>query len=96
MKSFVILTRRADGAEEDLKRLAKPEVVHVWRGFADGIVSAVHGMADRPCAALDLESGIFEGARHCIEALRCVKRNLLHVKHCALKPFSGYEGLQSS
>jgi hypothetical protein len=96
MKTFVILTRRADGAAEDLKRLANPEVMHVWRGFADGIVRAVHGLADGPGAALELESGTFEEARHYIEALPYVKQNLLHVQYWALKPFSGYEGLLSS
>jgi len=45
MKIFVILTRRADGAAEDFKRLAKPEVTHVWQGFADGIVRAVRAPA---------------------------------------------------
>lgn len=56
MKTFVILTRRADGAAEDFKRLAKPEVLHVWQGFADGIVRAVHGLAAGPGAAFELES----------------------------------------
>lgn len=35
MKTFVILTRRADGAAMDITRLAKPEFLHVWRASAD-------------------------------------------------------------
>jgi len=96
MKTFVILTRRTDGAAEDFKRLAKPEVVHVWQGFAGGIVRAVHGPADGPGAAFELESATFEEARDYIEALPYVKGNLLHVQYCALKPFPDYERLVSS
>ncbi len=51
MKTFVILTRRADGVAEDFKRMANAEVLHVWQGFADGIVRAVHGLANDPCTA---------------------------------------------
>ncbi|UST79631.1 hypothetical protein [Pseudomonas siliginis] len=96
MKTFVILTRRADGAPEDFKRLAKREVQHVWQGFADGIVRAVHGLADGPGAAFELESMTFEEARQYIEALPYVRENLLLVQYCALKPFSDYERLVSS
>ncbi|WP_339496249.1 hypothetical protein [Pseudomonas sp. RA_105y_Pfl2_P56] len=96
MKTFVILTRRADGSAEDFKRLAKPEVQHVWQGFADGIVRAVHGLADGPGAALELESMTFEEARQYIEALPYVRENLLHVQYCVLKPFSDYERLVTS
>ncbi|VVP53951.1 hypothetical protein [Pseudomonas fluorescens] len=96
MKTFVILTRRADGAAEDFKRLAKPEAQHVWKGFADGIVRAVHGLADGPGAAFELESTTFVEARQYIEALPYVSENLLHVQYCALKPFSDYEKLVSS
>ena len=45
MKMFVTLMRRADGATEDFKRLAKSDVTHVWQGSADGIVRAVHARA---------------------------------------------------
>ncbi|MGM3390038.1 hypothetical protein KXR94_20525 [Stutzerimonas stutzeri] len=96
MKTFVVLTRRTDVAVEDFKRLAKPEVLHVWQGFADGIVRAVHGLAAGPGAAFELESATFEEARGYIEALPYVKQNLLHVQYCALKPFSDYERLVSS
>lgn len=96
MKTFVILTRRADGAAEDFRRLAEPEVRHVWRGFADGIVRAVHGLADGPGAAFELESDDFEQARRYIEALPYVEANLLHVQYCALKPFSDYGKLAVS
>lgn len=96
MKTLVILTRRADGAAEEFTRLAKPEVSHVWKGFADGIVRAVHGLADSPGAAFELESDTFEEAREYIEALPYVKENLLHVQFCALKPFSDYERLAST
>jgi hypothetical protein len=96
MKSFVILTRRADAAAADFTRLAKPEFLHVWQGFADGIVRAAYGLADGPGAALELESTTIEEARHYIEALPYVEANLLHVQYCALKPFAAYEGLVSS
>lgn len=96
MKTFVILTRRAEAATEDFKRLAKPEVLHVWKGFADGIVRAVHGLADGPGAAFELESATFEEAREYIAALPYVQADLLHVQYCALKPFSDYEKLVSS
>lgn len=96
MKTFVILTRRADAAADDFDRLAKPEVAHVWQGFADGIVRAVHGLADAPGAALELESSTFEDARQYIEALPFVRENLLHVQYCALTPFGGYERLVST
>lgn len=96
MKTFVILTRRADGTAEDFKRLANPEVLHVWQGFADGIVRAVFGLADGPGAAFELESATVEEAREYIEALPYVKANLLQVQYCALKPFSDYEKLVSS
>jgi hypothetical protein len=96
MKTFVILTRRADGVAEDFTRLAKPEFLHVWQGFADGIVRAVHGLADGPGAALELESTTLEEARQYIEALPYVRGNLLHVQYCALKPFAAYEQLVSS
>ncbi|WP_434699145.1 hypothetical protein [Pseudomonas sp. D1-1] len=93
MKTLVILTRRADGKAEDFKRLAKPEVLHVWQGFAQGVVRAVHGLAAGPGAAFELESATFEEAREYIEALPYVKEDLLHVQYCALKPFSDYERL---
>lgn len=96
VKTFVILTRRADGAAEAFKRLAMPEVQHVWQGFADGIVRAVHGLADGPGAAFELESATFEDAERYIEALPYVKENLLHIQYCPLKPFSDYQGLVTS
>lgn len=96
MKTFVILTRRADGEAEAFKRLAKPEVQHVWQGFADGIVRAVHGLVDGPGAALELESATLEDAKRYIQALPYVKENLLHVQYCPLKPFSDFENLVSS
>ncbi len=96
MKTFVILTRRADGAAEDFKRLAKAEVLHVWQGFANGMVRAVHGLADGPGAAFELDSTTVEEARQYIEALPYVKQNLLQVQYCALKPFSGYGELVTS
>ncbi|MGN6825878.1 hypothetical protein [Paucibacter sp. M5-1] len=96
MKTFVILTRRADGASEAFKRLAQPELQHVWQGFADGIVRAIHGLVDGPGAALELESATIEDAKHYIQALPYVKENLLHIQYCALKPFSDFEKLVSS
>jgi hypothetical protein len=96
VKTFVILTRRADGAADAFKRLAVPEVRHVWQGFADGIVSAIHRLADGPGAAFELESMTFEEPLKYIEALPYLKENLLHVQYCALKPFSDYERLASS
>ncbi len=90
MKTIVILTRREDGAAQDFERLAKAEVLHVWQGFADGIVRAVHGLADGPGAVLELESAAVEDARHYIEALPYVSEGLLHVQYCALKAFADY------
>lgn len=91
MKTFVILTRRADGAAEDFRQLQELELLHVWQGFADGIVRAVHGLAQGSGAAIELESTTFEEARRYIEALPYVRKNLLGVQYCALKPFVGYE-----
>jgi hypothetical protein len=96
MKTFVILTRRASGAAEDLKRLEKPEVLHGWRGSADVIVRAVRGLAEGPGAALELASGTVEDPRQHIEALPFAKGNPLHLQCCALAPLSGYEGLLAS
>lgn len=96
MKTFVILTRSADGASEAFKRLAQAEVQHVWQGFADGIVRAVHGLVDGPGAALELESATIEEAKQYIQALPYAKENLLHIQYCALKPFSEFEKLVSS
>ncbi len=56
MKTLVILTRRADAAAQDFKRLSKPEAMAVWQGLASGIVRAVHGLADAAGAALEMES----------------------------------------
>jgi hypothetical protein len=96
MKTFVILTRRADGAAEAYKRLAQPEVEHVWQGLADGILRAVHGLVDGPGAALELESATLQDAKQYIEALPYVKENLLHIQYCPLKPFPDFEKLLSS
>lgn len=96
MKTFVTLTRRADGAAEVFKRLATAEAQYVWQGFADGIVRAAHGLADGPGAALELESDTFEEAKRYIEALPYVKENLLHIQYCALKPFSDYQTFASA
>lgn len=96
MKTFVILTRREDGSAEAFKLLAQPEVQHVWRGFADGIVRAVHSLADGPGAALELETATLEEAKRYIEALPYVKNHLLNIQYCALKPFSDFEKLAST
>jgi hypothetical protein len=96
MKTFVILTRRADGAAEAFKRLVQAEVQHVWQGFADGIVRAVHGLVDGPGAAFELESATLEDAKRYIQTLPYVKENLLHIQYCALKPFPDFGKLVSS
>lgn len=96
MKTFVILTRRADGAAEAFARLADAEARHVWQGFAGGIVRAVHGLVDGPGAALELESPAFEDARAFVEALPFVEAHLLDVQYVALEPFPPYEHLASA
>ncbi len=93
MKTFVILTRRADAAAEDFKRLSKPEAMAVWQGLAGGIVRAVHGLAEGAGAALEMESATLDEARRYVEALPYVKEKLLDVQYCALKPFPGFESL---
>lgn len=90
MRTFVVLTRRADGAAGDFARLADAEVAHVWQGFATGIVRAVHGLVDGPGAALELESPTFDDARAFVEALPYVAAHLLDVRYHALAPFPPY------
>lgn len=93
MKTFVILTRRADAAAEDFKRLSRPEALAVWQGLASGIVRAVHGLAEGAGAAMELESATCDEAKRYVEALPYVEKKLLDVQYCALKPFPGFEGL---
>lgn len=96
MKTFVILTRRTGGSAEAFKRLALAEHQYVWQGFADGIVRAIHGLADGPGAALELESATFGEAKQFIEGLPFVKESLLTIQYCALTPFPVYATLAAS
>lgn len=96
MKTFVILTRRADATAEAFGRLSKAEAVAVWQGFASGMVRAAHGLVEGAGAALELESHDFDEARRYIETLPYVSERLLDVHYYALKPFPGFEGLVTS
>lgn len=93
MKTFVMLTRRADADPQEFARLSKPEASAVWRGFASGTVRAVHGLVDGAGAAMELETPTFDEARRYVEELPYVSQRLLDVRYCALKPFSGFASL---
>ncbi|MBN9411129.1 MAG: hypothetical protein J0H69_18450 [Burkholderiales bacterium] len=95
MKTIVILTRREGAAAEALARLAAPEARAVWQGFADGRVSAVHGLQHGAGAVLELETPTHPDAVRFVEALPYVEEHLLDVQYVALKPFPGFATLAS-
>lgn len=96
MKTIVILTRRADAAAEDLKRLSRPELLAVWKGMAEGSVRAAHGLVEGAGAVLELETATLEDAKHYVKSLPYVEENLLDVQYCALKPFPAFDALAAS
>jgi hypothetical protein len=93
VKTLAILTRRQDAGTDDSERLGELETRAVWRGMAAGIVRAVHGLADGPGAALELETGSAEHARDYVDALPLEAENVLHVQMMPLKPFPQFAAL---
>jgi hypothetical protein len=93
VKTLAILTRRPDAGADDFERLGELEIQAVWRSMAAGIVRAVHGLADSPGTALELETGSAEEARDYVDALPLVAENLLHVQMVPLKPFPQFAAL---
>lgn len=96
MKTLAILTRREGAPAEAFERLVASEIQAVWRGLADGIVRAVHGLADGPGAAVELETATAQEARQFIDRLPFVVENLLDVQVVPLTPFPPFAAIAQS
>jgi hypothetical protein len=93
MKTLAILTRRQGASAESFERLVTLEIQAVWRGMSVGTVRAVHGLADGPGAAVELETASAQEAREFIDTLPFVVENLLDVQIVPLTPFPPYAAL---
>ena len=94
MKTLVILTRRPDADAGQLARLSRPELPAVWKGMAEGVVRAVHGLHEG--AALEMETGTADEARRFVASLPCVEEGLLDVQVFPLRPFPAFETLSAA
>lgn len=96
MKTLVILTRREGAPAEAFQRLVELEIQAVWRGMAAGCARAVHGLADGPGAALELETATAQEAREFIDSLPFVVEDLLDVQVVPLTPFPPFAAIAQS
>ncbi len=96
MKTLAILTRREGAPAEAFDRLLASEIQAVWRGMAAGSVRAVHGLADGPGAALELETATVQEAREYVDSLPFVVEDLLDVQVVPLTPFPPFAAIAQS